>query len=78
MSLRDTGWNWLHLWSRHSCLAPRVSLAPTTPQSWVAPVHLPVQTCWAADRWHMTHGGLCLKAGAQPHLGTWESRRGGW
>lgn len=39
---------------------------------------LPVQTCWAADRWHMTHGGLCLKAGAHSHLGTWVSKWGGW
>lgn len=24
MSLRGTGWDWLHLWPRHLCPAPRV------------------------------------------------------
>lgn len=57
--LMEAGWDWLHLWSRHSCPAPRVPPGTSHPSE--PDGGLEVQTCRATDGWHMSCGGLCLE-----------------
>lgn len=75
MSRMETGWDWLHLWPRHSCPAPRVSPGTHHPSELGGNCG-PEGTDLLIGL--VARGGLCLKAGAQPPLGTWDTKRGGW